>query len=165
MDLQVHHINYDRIGHENVESDLITLCKYCHKEIEEMKDAYTSLMNYRQAGQRRLELHFCESYQQKDYSGGGSLNMCNINVIREEWEKWVEQFGLFHLKGKIRVTTVIEYFRTKRIQMIIAMEDAGASPDEIRAHGISYNMVKKYYGNREFAERMIELFNKEIEGV
>jgi hypothetical protein len=35
--LEVHHINYDRFGHEDVSKDLITLCKKCHKEIEAQK--------------------------------------------------------------------------------------------------------------------------------
>ena len=35
--LEVHHINYDRFGHEDVSRDLITLCKKCHKEIEAQK--------------------------------------------------------------------------------------------------------------------------------
>jgi hypothetical protein len=35
--LEVHHINYERLGHEDVSRDLITLCKKCHKEIETQK--------------------------------------------------------------------------------------------------------------------------------
>lgn len=29
--LQVHHVTYERVGNENVETDLITLCRRCHK--------------------------------------------------------------------------------------------------------------------------------------
>ena len=36
--LEVHHINYDRFGHEDVSRDLITLCKKCHSEIEAQKE-------------------------------------------------------------------------------------------------------------------------------
>lgn len=35
--LEVHHINYERLGHEDVSRDLITLCKKCHREIEAQK--------------------------------------------------------------------------------------------------------------------------------
>lgn len=35
--LEVHHINYERLFNEDVYSDLITLCKKCHKEIELQK--------------------------------------------------------------------------------------------------------------------------------
>lgn len=37
--LEVHHINYERLGHEDVSRDLITLCKKCHAEIEAQKKA------------------------------------------------------------------------------------------------------------------------------
>ena len=35
--LEVHHINYERFGDEDVGRDLITLCKKCHREIEAQK--------------------------------------------------------------------------------------------------------------------------------
>lgn len=35
--LEVHHINYERVFHEDVSKDLITLCKKCHNEIELQK--------------------------------------------------------------------------------------------------------------------------------
>lgn len=35
--LQVHHINYDRLFNEDVSTDLVTLCKKCHNEIESQK--------------------------------------------------------------------------------------------------------------------------------
>lgn len=37
--LEVHHINYERVFHEDVHRDLITLCKKCHNEIESLKKA------------------------------------------------------------------------------------------------------------------------------
>ena len=37
--LEVHHINYERVFHEDVHRDLITLCKKCHNEIESQKKA------------------------------------------------------------------------------------------------------------------------------
>lgn len=35
--LEVHHINYERLYHEDVSRDLVTLCKKCHKEVEAQK--------------------------------------------------------------------------------------------------------------------------------
>lgn len=37
--LEVHHINYERVFHEDVRRDLVTLCKKCHSEIEAQKKA------------------------------------------------------------------------------------------------------------------------------
>lgn len=31
--LQVHHVTYERLGHENVYTDLCTVCGSCHKKI------------------------------------------------------------------------------------------------------------------------------------
>lgn len=35
--LEVHHINYERLGNEDVSRDLVTLCKKCHSVVESMK--------------------------------------------------------------------------------------------------------------------------------
>jgi hypothetical protein len=35
--LQVHHLTYANIGHEDVHNDLITMCKDCHEDIEKEK--------------------------------------------------------------------------------------------------------------------------------
>lgn len=37
--LEVHHITYERFGHEDVSRDLVTLCKKCHREVEEQKSS------------------------------------------------------------------------------------------------------------------------------
>lgn len=31
--LECHHLSYDRLGHEDVRYDLLTLCRECHREI------------------------------------------------------------------------------------------------------------------------------------
>lgn len=36
--LQVHHISYARLGHENVWTDLVTVCGSCHKKIHNYYD-------------------------------------------------------------------------------------------------------------------------------
>lgn len=41
--LEIHHINYERLFHEDVSRDLITLCKRCHNEIEAQKKALNPL--------------------------------------------------------------------------------------------------------------------------
>lgn len=42
--LEVHHINYERIYHEDVSRDLITLCKKCHHEIEAQKKSSNPIL-------------------------------------------------------------------------------------------------------------------------
>ena len=165
MDLQVHHINYDHVGHENVYTDLITLCKYCHAKIEAQKTEYKTNLyrdyadKYKAA--RRLELQFCADCRNKDFSQGGHLNMLNRDVIWAEWSKWLADNYPFDLDDGLRITTVMDYFRDIRIEIILNMSEAGAPPDAILAKGISNNMVKKYYNNRELAEKVLTHSRKE----
>ena len=44
--LEVHHINYERLYHEDVSRDLITLCKKCHNEIEKRKKSLNPIPKY-----------------------------------------------------------------------------------------------------------------------
>lgn len=37
INLQVHHLTYDRLGDECVKSDLKTLCVDCHRKVERLK--------------------------------------------------------------------------------------------------------------------------------
>lgn len=158
IDLQVHHLNYDNIGNEDVYADLITLCKYCHKEIEDAKEEYKLAYrrNYRDeyVSARKLELKFCHDYSDLDISAGGPYNMLNFDVARAEWTKWLKA-NAFSDRG-LRVTTVTNYFRDMRIKIILSMSAAGASPDEIMAKGISGNMVRKYYNNSELANAVLK---------
>jgi hypothetical protein len=43
--LEVHHINYERFGDEDVHRDLITLCKKCHHKIEDQKRKTNPIIN------------------------------------------------------------------------------------------------------------------------
>lgn len=43
--LEVHHINYERFGNEDVSRDLITLCKKCHNEIENQKQKINPIVD------------------------------------------------------------------------------------------------------------------------
>ena len=165
MDLQVHHVNYERIGDENVYTDLITLCKYCHREIEAEKKKHKESLysRYRKIynRNRKLELLFCSEYVNRDYSKGGDLNLTNLNVIKTEWSNWLRKQGIED--PGLRVTTVIEYFRALRIKLIRSMADKGASPNEIMARGMSRNMVNKYYNNPALAENVIKATHNEME--
>lgn len=41
--LQVHHLSYNNIGNEDVEADLITLCKPCHESIHQVISLHREL--------------------------------------------------------------------------------------------------------------------------
>ena len=40
--LHVHHLTYHNIYHENVEKDLVTLCKVCHRDVHNMMNRITN---------------------------------------------------------------------------------------------------------------------------
>ena len=42
--LEVHHKSYKNLGHENINEDLVTLCKSCHKFIHKCKKDYPNLI-------------------------------------------------------------------------------------------------------------------------
>ena len=39
-DLDVHHLSYDRLFDEDIEYDLVTLCRVCHKTFHDFMDEY-----------------------------------------------------------------------------------------------------------------------------
>ena len=85
--------------------------------------------------------------------------MTSIGVIKYEFSKWLEKNQL--PDQGLRVTTIQHFFRDIRIKLVLAMSEAGAPPEAIRAKGISENMVRKYYRNRRLAEAVMK--NDELE--
>lgn len=166
MDLQVHHVNYDHVGNEDVYNDLITLCKYCHEAVEKQKTEYKEGHAERYSHweelhkmRKRLTRNFCEEYRNKDITQGGQLNMMNKDIIKAEWNKWLE--GEYTPDVEILTNEVIFYFRKIRIEIILEMTEGGATMDMILARGISYNMVRKYYGKTELMQKILESYRKE----
>ena len=41
--LQIHHMTYKNLGHETMETDLVTLCSNCHKAVHKMMNRKTTL--------------------------------------------------------------------------------------------------------------------------
>lgn len=154
MDLQVHHLTYNNIGHENIYTDLITLCKRCHEAVESQKREYDPYEDYRRKKKLRAfyMLRFCRDYERNrcDIAMGGTLNMMDNNVIRAEWKKWIQGSDI---PDCLSVTAVKDYFGKIRIRVLANMEKAGASPDEIMARGISRHMISKYYNKPDEVER------------
>lgn len=166
MDLQVHHVNYDHVGNEDVYNDLITLCKYCHEAVEKQKTEYKEgraerYSHWQELHKIRMNLtrQFCKEYRDKDITQGGRLNMMNRDVIKSEWCKWLKEKGTQDTDPLTE--TVIHYFRKIRIEIILEMTEGGATMDMILARGISYNMVRKYYGKTETMQKILECYRKE----
>lgn len=88
--LNVHHLRYNTLGHENVEHDLVSLCYKCHSMLHRIIDS--SKKEYRlleaeigkdvarqkyllQSLQRRVKTSLVEELWLRDSSFGGDLNI------------------------------------------------------------------------------------------
>ena len=100
--LQVHHLNYFRLGDEDVREDLITLCAHCHREItgiaqEERLAIMKKAEEYKEQAKRKQEQYekefafavnsFISTYGAMDLGSGGSMNLLNDRVMRPLFDK------------------------------------------------------------------------------
>ncbi len=92
--LNVHHISYKNLGHENVSRDLVTLCRECHKMLHNVRGAakeeyneYISADNpkdrklYFARMKNRIEKEFIVEMWKRDVHFGGDLRVFN-NKLR-----------------------------------------------------------------------------------
>lgn len=88
--LNVHHLRYDNLGNEDVEEDLVTLCKKCHSMLHRIKDTaqkeynvflYEKGRNSNQTSsaftnlQNRLKEKIVEELWLRDKNFGGDLKI------------------------------------------------------------------------------------------
>ena len=88
--MQIHHISYDRIGHENKETDLIVLCSECHKKIHADEKGTDKCGNWMRKSKTRLKsknknralekgkkiCKNCRSYAIQEYRGASPSKYC-----------------------------------------------------------------------------------------
>jgi hypothetical protein len=75
--LQVHHKNYDRLGHELM-SDLMVLCEHHHKEEDQKRQFEAARMRHDKA---------VDSYASKKY-GEMWNEYVNADMVTEEFDNW-----------------------------------------------------------------------------
>lgn len=160
MDLQVHHLNYYRIFHEDVCRDLVTLCKYHHEEAEEMKRSRMKASKWwyeqqlvdlaEKNAKKALMSSFLDRYKEHDFIYGGNENLCDYSVIRKYLNEMKKTNDYCPGIGE-----VCDYFRDRKIELIFRLKDQGASPSDVLARGISKKMVYKYWDNKELAEEIV----------
>ncbi len=92
--LNVHHISYKNLGHEDVNKDLVTLCRECHKMLHNIQDAtqeqYDRYVNAENSKKKslylsrlnnRVEKEFIVEMWKRDVHFGGDLRVFN-NKLR-----------------------------------------------------------------------------------
>ena len=145
MDLEVHHLTYDNFGNENVYTDLITLCKSCHGDVERAKNVFRNLMCASSENNARLlAREFCETHEHLDYSRKGDFNLCELNTIKVKLKEFYENRGLEFDANCCNASLVQRYFRNKRYEVIMALREKGAENDYILSqYKFSVKMVTK----------------------
>lgn len=153
FDLQVHHMTYRNIYHEHP-GDLITVCKNCHRRIEEKKskpsgDSFGIVNN-------EIARQFCKDYENRDYSHMGDLDLCKREVIYENFLPYLKAHGggQEYINGH---NIIQAYFRNRRYEIILRFFENGA-PASIVKHQTKFSssMIDKVYKDPEQAKRQIE---------
>lgn len=153
MDLNVHHLTYKNVPHEKT-TDLITLCRFHHMEIESKKgqpwyDSFDTLNHM-------LIAQFIKEYEHLDYSAGGNRDYCNLNTVKKDLFPFMKEHGanLDMLHGTSEVLT---YFRNKRYKIILDYKNHGY-PIEITRTRIrcSDKMLRKAYNHPDVVEEIIK---------
>ena len=152
FDLQVHHMTYKTYPNENT-TDLITVCTKCHAKIESCKvkpwhDSFR-IVN------KLLVAQFIKKYQKQDYSAGGEIDFCNLEMIKRYLFPYMKEHGanLNYLSGTNDVT---DYFRNRRYEVILNYIEHGY-PKEITKQRVRFStsMIDKVYKKPEIAKQLL----------
>lgn len=163
--LQVHHTTYQNFKHENVATDLITLCKLCHELIEYQKteeyriekekwDAYIAENKERNAriqeytftmnGITAEFIALCDMHKM-DYADKGKYNMCDYGVIKPLFNKYLERYHLSEeCKQCASISRIQKHFIVKRYLKIKELRSQGWRNFDIqREYHFTTNMLTK----------------------
>ena len=154
--LDVHHLTYDRKGHEDVLHDLVTLCHDCHMKLHE-KIKYAEEINKkiretdkenREIKHEQYLLHlkdFYKLHKHLDYAMGGSVDFQKNDVLEKYVPKWLEERGIEPQGGYIeRVKAYFIKLRHTKIDELLE-EEPGLTIYEIHViTNFNYNFIAKY---------------------
>lgn len=168
--LDVHHLRYPEVlGTEDPYTDLITLCRPCHENVERNKVAFREARNAKQENQKReyerhqeLLRHFCQERAYRDLSnvGSGKKDYCNRDVVKTELFPFLRRNGDYEGGTEF----VISYFRDRRYEIILRMMEEGIGPLEIyQKTGFSRKMVNKVTDAPDKARAILAMNNKRTE--
>lgn len=167
--LQVHHITYERLGFENIETDLITLCHTCHERLHSfegtpMWDAAEKKVKSAasKAGHRyfiKLTYEFCKENAEIDIY---EKTLCNWDVLREMLPKYYAEHGC-GATSYPRLAHARDFFVYFRYKKAIQLLSSGCSANEIlRNTQIRRKAIDKVIKEPDVVRRHINSTETEI---
>lgn len=105
------------------------------------------MSNYDDAKRRR---EFILKYQDKDFSNGGKLNLCDLTILKSLWREMFPDQQEFPL-----ISLVQHHFRDAHILYLYTLKAEGFPPNALLNKGFSTKIINKYWDNRELAERIV----------
>ena len=142
LDLQCHHLTYENYPDEDILNDLVTLCKYCHEDIEKRKHK-----NHWSVSEQ-LAYIFIKKYLHKDVLFGGKENLNTYSVIEKYWDEMCKE--LYVTKRHSYKSRIQNYFARRKEAFIKDQKAKGATAEYLRSRGITENMINKYFYKEDY---------------
>lgn len=140
---ETHHLRYNRLGHEDVETDLISLCPSCHQRFHSFweKANYwenSSPLEHWKEYSLPDTAQFCFENLGNDMLLGGEYNLCSDDVI----DDFIDDFYRDHeITDPVYIceTDIKLFFRNKRYEVLFEAQKNGEKLD---------NMLDRLYGKK-----------------
>ena len=120
---QGHHINYEHLGNEVIETDVITLCNSCHKMFHNTWGTITGITSQQTREHWNYYSHehtlaFWVEYLHEDILLGGEYKMTSSPIIRSFIDDY---FRVHNLTIPVRISEddVKAFFRNRRLEFLI----------------------------------------------
>ena len=141
---ETHHLNYSRLGDEDIEHDILTLCHSCHAAFHSMWQKVSSWESSPYTHWRDYSLQhtvkMCRQFMDQDFiCGKGGYNLCNADTAAMFIDKYFEQ-NTFTEVVKISVDDVRWFVRNKRYDIYF---EAVKKPDFNLEDWLDTNWGKK----------------------
>ena len=126
---ETHHLNYARLGNEDVEHDLLTLCHECHSAFHSLWQKVSTVESSPYTHWRDYDLQhsvrMCMRYLAEDFiCGKGTSNLCNVDVAEMYIDRYLTEEGIQTVR--ISGEDVRIFVRNKRYEMFF---EANKDPD------------------------------------
>lgn len=131
---ETHHLKYNRLGHETVETDIVSLCLTCHQDFHNSweKTKYwdqTPLAHWKEYSLKDTA-QLCAEYLHEDILLGGQYNLCSDDIICSFIDKYYKEHSisepLYIYENDIKL-----FVRNKRYELLFNAEKNGIDLEDM----------------------------------